>query len=294
MAPIGDGGMYLVTQIRPGGDGSSGRRLLQAEIDSLQEELRDLRMRLEDERRDQLLHELRTENIRSMYGPKRGLPCQLIRARVVAEGSLAYHQGRIVNVGSAQGATPGAPVTTRRLLTDRSKAIGKGRNVLVSSSLPREETMHVPAALVGRLTGAGAFTAQLQLVTDRDFGTQAMVRRDPAVGYPRMIEIFGPVGAARVELTAKNEMPIPVWATGDGVDGMIVKGVSAGHNVLPGDKLYTTGRDAALPIRVLIGTVTKVTEYPRNQRFVTLRISPYADLAKLRDVYIVEPYGGGY
>ena len=301
MAPIGDGGMYLVRQVRLGGVGSSGKRLSQAEINSLAEEnsklqevTRDLRMRLADEKRKLAAHERITYNIRSTYGPKTGLACELIPARVVAEGSLAYSQGRVVNAGRTQGATPGASVTTRRLLTDRSKAIAQRRSVLGGSKLPSDALMQAPAALVGRLIDASAFTAQVQLVTDRGFVLQAMVRRDPSVGYPRKIESESAGGAASVVvLTPANEIPIPVLARGDGVDGMIVKDVPAKHNVLPGDKLYTSGRNAALPIEVLIGTVTKVTPYPQNQLFVTLQISPFAELGKLRDVYIVEPYGGG-
>jgi len=215
--------------------------------------------------------------MRALYGAIPYAQWELIPAVVVGRESLPYGRTRLLNAGLSQGAAVGAGVTTRRLLTDRSKR------------LPRNVATISATALVGRVIDAGRFTARLQTVTDPGFEVAAKIRRviDPA--NPRKITVTAG-GAGEQVLTPANNVRIPVQARGDGRGKMLVRDVNAYHNIRPGDLLVAAGDDAFLPVQARIGKVVEVIDDPRRRGlFVSLRVAPSADLAALREVYIVVP-----
>lgn len=284
-APLGDAGMYLATAFREHVHSLSGPSLTPAEAQKLIDANRELEGRLlsvERELADRIQRQQEMHTIMSqLFGPVQDLPCELISARVVAADSLPYGRRNVLNVGRRQGAEPGVSVTTLRVLTDRSKA------------LPANLAAITQAALVGRLTETGAFTARLQLVTDMGFKTPARIRRIVKPGVRRTVTIVSPSGASDVILTPEieNRYPVKVEARGNGVDRLIVEGVSALHNVQKGDFLVTSGDDPFLPAEIRIGEVVSVVD-AEQPNFVTLRVQPHADLATLREVYIVVPKSG--
>ncbi|HDZ21726.1 hypothetical protein LCGC14_0284870 [marine sediment metagenome] len=268
-----DIGMYLATTFRRafGDEGGQGLSAEQAEAINLRQrllknEVAYLRGRLADS--EQRVRDL--TNFQEMFGPAKSVNCVLIPARVVAGESLPYGDSRTVGVGERQGARAGDRVTTRRLVTDRAKAMVK-LNVLGAN------------ALVGYLGDTGAFTAKLILVTDRNFHTPAFVDRDLA--NARMI----PGPTKEVPLTGKNNELIPCTAVGDGWSGMVVRGISADKRVQVGDWLVTSIPKTVFLNKVPIGTVVEVRDDPQQAGFQELIIAPDADLAALRRVYIVYP-----
>lgn len=283
LAPIGDGGMYVKTllssQLAPGGAGA----LTGEEAEKLRERYRSFQdeLRVVRGERDELLRQ--RQEVDSLY---RRLPstflCTLMPARVVGEESLPYGQSRALNAGTRRGAVAGVLVTTRTLRTDREKRLHTDLAVISQT------------AVVGRIVAAGPFTARMALVTDRRFVIHARIWRVLRRDKPREITVEAPGGGmAEAPLTDANNDPIDVEARGDGVDALICEeDVPAYHNILPGDLLVTSGRGAFLPAEIRIGEVTEVTRQPKHPGFVTLKIAPAADLATLRDVYIVYPLGG--
>ncbi len=280
IAPLGDGGMYVVTSLKSGAAGDRPE-LSPAEVRRLQQENEDLRWQLAAMER-QFARE-RAENqerlaaiqrFRASFVPGEDLPCELIPARVVAADALPYSQGRAVNRGTYSGAAAGAPVVSRLLVTDRSK------------EMPRKLAVVTASALVGCLESAGKFSARLQLVTDPGFRVQARVLRRIDPNVPRWVRVLKPGAAAEEPLTARNNVPVPVLAVGDGAGGLTAE-ASEQENILPGDWLVTSGDDEHLRTEVPIGVVEEVRVRPEDHRFVKVRVRPFEDLAALRDVFIV-------
>lgn len=316
ITPFGDAGMYLATSLNRK-VGTFGRRAVSSvEADRLAEENARLRRRLgaiEGELARQLRRQAAVDHL---YGPIPYAQWRLIPARVVAADALDYGKVRLVNAGSRQGVAGGALVTSRQLITDRSKALPDG--LAAVAELPRDQSDNTAGAragagergrafagrlpknldevagavLVGRITRTGAHTARLRLVSDRHFLINAMIRRVINPASPRTITLTGR-DAQEVLLTERNNAPIDVVAVGDGALGLTVTGVYALDNVLPGDVLVTSGADGLLPAEVRIGTVTEVTDDPeRRELFVNLKVAAAADLAAVRDVYVVVPVTG--
>ncbi len=283
IAPLGDGGMYIVTSLKSSGGARQANRLSTAEIERLAEENVQLRNQLvEADRRQGVEAEQwrrKLEEVqalrRSSFLPKDDVPCELIPARVVAIDSLPYGQMRVANRGAASGVRDGEPVLARLLMTDRSKELPGNLAVITSS------------ALVGRITarGAGPFTSQLQLVTDSGFDLDGRIIRRIYPNHPRQIQVLSQGVAALEKLAPANNAPVPVTARGDGAGGMIIKNVGDYHSIQPGDWLMTQGDDPYLRTELRVGTVVDVK--PADSHHVTLRVVPFADLDALRDVYIV-------
>ncbi|MHC4561837.1 MAG: rod shape-determining protein MreC [Planctomycetota bacterium] len=238
------------------------KRFLQQEVVSLHQLATDLQRRVRE-----------LENFEEVFGPARNIPCVLIPARVVASESLHYGGGRIVSAGSRQGVRGGDLVTTRYLMTDRQKALGKF-NVLASN------------ALVGRLDSeeTGEYAARLILITHRNFKISAFIKRDLAV--PRKIPDDD--SDRMVPLTKKNNKLLPGEAIGDGEASVIIRGIEADQDVRPGDSVSVLP-GTILPASVPLGTVTKVIDDEKAKKagFKKLIVTPAVDLAGLRDVYII-------
>ncbi len=270
-----------------------GRSITQAEARRLARENRALQAQLIELSRAYQQY-LRQDAVKQyLYGRMRDFPCELIAARVVGAESLPYGRTRALNVGAAAGATPGARVTTRRLLTDRAKSIHAGyAGVAWEKDLPRRRAAVASTVLAGMIDASGAFTARLMLVTDREFAIAADLFRVIDPDNPRQVTVTREGVAALEPLTPANRDLIPVWARGDGRGGMIVEEVSRNDNVLPGDWLLTRRDDAFLPAGLPIAEVIEVLDDPEHAGFVTLRLRPLADLASLREVYVVVPLTG--
>ena len=288
LPPMSDAPMYLVTQLGSKLSAPDVRRVSLAEAKRIEEENEYLRRlvaywRYEREMFLQRAQEL--ANFQRLYGPTKDLACELIPAWVVAAGSLAYDGSRVVRHGGSDKVPVGAFVTTRDLLTQRSKALPPWLAVVNRNSL------------VGQIVDSGAFTARLQLVTDAGFRLPCRIRRVISPTAPRMVTVTEGSLPRRTTLTPENNEPIDVMAVGDGTRGLTVPNVKEYHGVLPGDLLLTAGRTASLPTEIHVGKVTKVQRDPKGVGFVTLHVQPHADLENLRDVYILSPLelptGGG-
>ena len=278
MLPLSQPGTGLALTIRERVDGlGPPSRQWQRKLDEARTKAEHLQYDLDVERARFAKHmRMDQEKTDTRYRLLNEFPCELVAARVAAGQSLPYGDTRVLR---ASGAKPGAYVTTVDLLTDRAL------------SLP-EEFLAMDAmdtkALVGRIVSSGMATAQLQLITDTDFQMSAVILRDlnlRVLNKPRDID----TEHRREPLTAQNNRYIATTIHGDGRGGMIATDVFKSHNVLPGDWIGTDGLCKFMPERIRIGRVTAVKPDPRNAGLVTLSIAPVADLASLRDVYIVVP-----
>jgi len=279
LAPLGDIPMYLTSAFEGHAGGSPDISREQAR--ALLVENRRLRGQLLELSRlyQQYARQERTKQY--LFGRMTDFPCRLIPGRVVGAEPLPYGQTRIVGPGRSAGTRVGARVTTRELVTDRPKALLSGYATISATSL------------VGRISSAGAFTARLQLVTDRQFAIEAQIFRLIDPNNPRQIKVTKANAAAMEILTPQNNHLVPVFAQGDGANGLIVRDVSVNDNVRPGDWLITRRDDAFLLAGIRIGEVTQVVRSPEHPGFVTLHVRPHADLEALREVYIVVPVGAG-
>jgi len=280
LAPLGDGGAFLATTFQSYVKRISSEDISAAEARNLKKRNEELLRRLNaiEYNREYWRRQVAAiQNIRGRFDRIRDVPCELIPARVLGREPLPYGATLPLKTRGSAGARTGAAVTTRRLLTDRSKA------------LPPNLATISGAALVGRLVDSWAFGARVRLITDRGFRIRARIRRIINPDKPRLITVVGP--AASVEtLTVSNNAAIDVDAVGDGGDFLIVRNVKAYDNVLAGDLLVTAPDAAFLPVEIGIGQVVEVRKDPRHP-FVSLRVRPHADLDAVRDVYIVVPRG---
>lgn len=284
LSPFSDAGMYVSTSLRsrlaslglPASRPDPEKEQLRAQADQL-------RYALESERL-KYLEQMQTYHIgEQLFGQiSDGFRCTLIPARVVASDPLPYGANRIASRMQGYAAPLGASVTTRDIFTDRSKA------------LPDNLAAMTTEALVGRIVESGEFTARLQLVTDRGFKVNACLWRNPAIGREAQVTVDG--SQVRQRLTDQNSRPIPVQVQGDGKDRLVVRQQDANNNYQPGDWLVTAGDSRFMPDRIRIGKVDQVLSDRDHPLLVTLTIKPDADLATLRNIYIVvplnEPRGG--
>lgn len=282
-SPGGDAGMYVTTSVArrlsAAGQGhvSQGRaRELATENEILRRRLAQLSGRLSLAHR----HMDDIQSIRKrLYGPSREMPSELIPARVVALDAVPYTDSRLLTV-RGKAAEKGMLATTRLIWTDRRGA------------LPGNLLAMTPTALVGRLTETDAFSARMQLVTDRNFRIPVFVRRIIRPDRPRRITVDSGKGPGDVLLTAANadvRMQSAARGTGDGY--MEIPNVEALHAIEPGDEVFTRDTDPAIGAEVPVGTVAEVVH--ASKTFVTLRVRPHAALAALREVYIVIPPHSG-
>ena len=280
LAPLGDAPMYATTRLEARLNRKAEPRLSDEQAEQVQAENRYLR-RLSDhwqaqsevfERQAQ-----RLANFQRMYGPTADLGCELIPAHVVGAGSLPYDRTRVLSSGGGQGIKSGDAVTMREVATNRSKALPPKLAVVNESSL------------VGRIVDSGAFTARLQLVTDREFKINGRIRRVIVPGQARTVTVTEGSLPSTTQLEPKNNTPIEVLAVGDGADMVVAPDVKAYYNVLPGDQLWASAEKEYLPVDIYIGKVEKVELNEKDSRRVTVYVRPPADVADVRDVFIISP-----
>jgi cell shape-determining protein MreC len=289
-APFGDAGMYIVSVVGETGDDLTAQPLSGGDARRLRRRVKELESQVENYRAavESLAERRRQEDrlLRALYLSQRKLfspippaefPWELVAARIVGTDSLPYGSGRMLSAGSNLGVTDGAKVTTRVVLTDRSKAMVGAKLATVSSQ-----------ALVGEVIDSWAFGARLRLVTDRSFAVNAVIRRVVDPNDPRTVTVVSEGNASKQTLTAGHPLVI-VRAVGDGGEGLVCEDVPEIHNVQPGDVLYVQESLYYLPARVRIGTVDRVEKQIKNPNFVTVHIKPWASLDSLRKVYVVVP-----
>ena len=154
LTPFCDAGMYLATSFNGEVKGLSQRSMSGTEAARLSDENERLYRRLES-----LESELAEEISRQMamdrlYGPIPYAQWRLIPGTVVAVDALTYGDLRLVNAGQKAGVSDGSLVTTRTLVTDRSKAMPPG--LAAVAPLPESLDQVASAALVGRISRAAA------------------------------------------------------------------------------------------------------------------------------------------
>lgn len=206
-------------------------------------------------------------------------PCMLLPATVIGGAAGPYDDSRLLRTEGRAGR--GQYVTTLELLTGRPTAV------------PEQVAALSGAAVVGRVVASGAWTAQLQLLTDRGYRMRAYVWRQVYEGRDRRILIAepDPVSGATVlrERSLKATDPVvPVNLTGVG-DGLLSAEVPVGHAIEPGDVVVTMGDDGRLPMQVTVGYVDRVETPPDSPKHVRLHVAPATDLDALRRVSIVVP-----
>lgn len=276
LAPLGDLSSGAATTIRQRAD-NLGKPSHEQErrVQDLDRQIQDLRYALHSEqaRYNELVRAAQAKD--SLYGQFPDFPCRLVNARVVSGESLPYGGGKVIRPGAPEGAN----ITTRDLITDRSKSLPENLHVMDSK------------ALVGRIIRAGEFTAQLQLITDPAFKTQAMIWRDP--GISRQIVLRKGNAVVREALSAGNNELIDVSdVRGNGKGGLIVRNVFQDRNIQPGDWLITTGNSRFMPDRIRIGQVVTVQNDHDHVGMASLVVKPLSDLGSLREVFIVLPLAG--
>ncbi len=276
LIPGSDAGMYVATWLRGRvGEGPEDgltveeQRLLIADRDVWEARAR----RYEAETR-------RLSNFQANFRPLADLNCQLIPARVLMTEPLPYGQTRLVNAGQQVGAAPGDQVTTRTLVTDRSKAIvSSGPLYAVSSE-----------ALVGHLGATGKLWARLILVTDTSFSAKAYIGRVPD---GRMVRVEYPGRVVDEPLTRDNNIYVECTARGNGSDSVLISEVDAAHKVKAGDRVFVFVNGIVEDAWIPIGEIVEVVDDPEyGVGFLQLRVKPAADLASLHRVYILCPITG--
>ena len=287
----GDGGMYASTAVAHHVETAMRETISQDEAHRLRAEnnyLHNASAGLAEELARTLRDVARIQHIRKhLYGRTREMPTELIPSRVVAQDSLPYTATRVV---SAQGADDGALVTTRELWT--------GRRVALPGHIEEAKRLAVvtASALVGRITESDSYTARLQLLTDRSFRIAVQVHRvvqDPE--RPRKITVTTDGGPDRAErLTPYHPNVRDIHAAGDGGHGMLIQRVDRRHEVRAGDVVLTRADERAIGAPVPVGRVERVADDEEAPAmFVTLHVRPYANLASLRQVYIIVPPWAG-
>ncbi len=272
----------------PGPDVESARiRALGQDVMKRQEIIDDLNRKLAEMR-----------NWRSIFrkpipdpagGPLMAYRCKLIDAAVIGGESLPARDRKLLWAGSKQGVARGDLAMTKRLLHEFETALPAGLTALGRNFV------------VGSIADAAGYSATLKLVTDPTYHSEARLLRLVRPGQTREIRVSkqspGGVGLTTRQFRhdGRSEAPavvgeaVNVNADGNGKE-IVCRQVPAHHGVREGDML-TTARTAALPFRLTIGEVRTVEVDKSDPHLVTVYVKPLADLATLREVYIVLPIG---
>jgi len=214
-----------------------------------------------------------------------GFRCRLIEARVIGAEAVPLRDRRLVNVGAGRKVAAGDLVTTRRVVHEMPVALPPGLAVLGTNYV------------VGRMVDAKAFSGTVQLVTDRSFEMPVMLWRLVAPGERRMVYVRTPDGGRRKVLLPHDGKtpglhavgdPIVTQATGDGRH-VVLRNVPAYYGVRAGDLLTTSRSWELAPFQLRIGEVVRTAREKENAHFVTVYVQPFADLAGLSNVYVIQP-----
>jgi len=286
IAPVGEVGVYATTAVRRHVDEAMRETISQDEARRLRQENAYLRHALAvtaEGRMAAMRHIAAIQHIRNhLYGPTEQMPSELIPARVVGADSLPYSATRVVSAGAGAGASPGRFVTTRELWTGHRLALRENLAAITAS------------AFVGRITESDAFTARLQLLTDRAFRLDVQIHR--VVNPKRPREITVTIGGRDGLVSLREDHPdIEATARGDGRRGMVIPHVRRRDELRPGDIVLTRSADAAVGASVRVGLVDRVEDDADEPGlFVSLHVKPYVNLLALREVYVIVPPRRGW
>ena len=186
LTPFGDVPMYATTSLTKALSQESAPKLTADEVAQLLNENKQLRKQShmwQSNCERYYLQALRLANFQRLYGPTVDLGCELISARVVGAGSLPYDRGRVLGSGTREGVDVGELVTVREDVTELDLATSR------TKALPPKLAVVTESTLVGRVVDSGAFTARMQLVTDKGFRMKGRIRRVISPSKPRMITV---------------------------------------------------------------------------------------------------------
>ncbi|MHC4717391.1 MAG: rod shape-determining protein MreC, partial [Planctomycetota bacterium] len=151
--------------------------------------------------------------------------------------------------------------------------------------------------VVGRMVDCAAFSGTLQLVTDRSFEMPAALWRLVAPRRRRMVYVRGADGGLQKVFIPHDGKspglqtvgePIVARATGDGRH-VVLRNVPAYYRIRAGDLLTTSRAWQLAPFPLRIGQVVRTAPEKENAHFVTVYVEPFADLAGLSEVYVIQP-----
>jgi len=286
LAPFSQAGTAVTVHLRTRVRDLTGRRAPAPDerVEALQQDLRA---------RDETIQALRDkiDDLRRWRRTLEGFDCKLIDARVVASEAVPLRNRRLLAHADNAGVAAGDVVTTRRVLHELPVALQGNYTVLGRNYV------------VGRIVQAAAYTATLQLVTDRHFRMLGQLWRLVWPNGERTLEADAAHGARR-RVTIRHSgrtrsfervgKPIVVQATGDGRQ-IVLRRIPREFGVAPRDLLTTGDATGLVPFGLTIGRVTRTERDPQAPRFETVYVEPLADLDTLREVYILVPLarGGG-
>lgn len=246
-----------------------------------------LRQALEAERARFAEHLRIDHESKAMYGAL-GDPganhWNVIWAKVAADSPLPYGDSRVLRTADGKA---GAYVAMVDLLTNLERALPE-RLVVADSRLAHVPPGTSDLVMVGQLVSSGAATAQMRLITDSQFQMQAKIHRDP--NRPREIETD-----TRKTMLTSSSPGVTVQLRGDGKGGLFAAEVRKGENIMAGDWVVSSRTSALVPEGLRIGWVVGIKPNPKNPILVSVIIRPMADLAAMREVFILLPRddGGG-
>ncbi len=297
VAPAGEATMYVVAGVKSHA-GKSEKPMSREELQLLVRQQKVLaytmQQQVEEFRRiDESMKLFNRIKYSRQYRPTQGVAMTLVPARVLAEDPLPYGETRLLRPGRQAGAQKGqSVVAVRQLVTDRAKALPEGLSVLIAPEeyVSEGDRKLTEAVLVGRIGQTTAFSAQMILVTDRQFKSSDMyIRRIINEDPPRHILVGGHEMPLRDGEDGNNEL-IPVEAAGNGKELEILS-VPAEHNVMKDDWLVLPVQRTYWPADIVVGLVSRVEDPGTGHLKVFVR--PATDLSALRNVFIMLPESNG-
>lgn len=192
---------------------------------------------------------------------------RLIAARVVSEDASPLRRSHLINSGRLSGIRPGAAVTSNHFTIDTrdDEGLRGGLSVLAGE------------VLVGFVDQVGTRSARVRMLTDPQTQMKVVMARLEDGKYSPLEAEFWLVGTGASKLEVRD------------VDHRYIKSGS----IKVGDSVLTVSADTRLPASFNIGAVSKIRPDPDNSLIYILEVTPPLDLADVRKVFVVDPYGEG-
>ena len=234
---------------------SSGARAiarLEATVDELRDENRQLKLELVMVDRDQ------ADATGGADGLVEGDPLlvpSLVRARVLGEDAVgALERRKLLAIGANQGVEPDSLVLDAPApIVDQGREEGVGKNDPVLAG----------RAVVGRVSSTGSSASAIQLVTDSQFRAQV-----------RLMSVTDATRSQGLEGVLE----------GVGKPLCRVRHVNVTEPVAVGDLVYGVGGQGVLPHPLLFGEVVRAEA---GSRFWEIWVKPAADLGQLQSVMVL-------
>jgi len=184
----------------------------------------------------------------------------LVPARVVGQDLLGWRDSTLINSGTLRGVRRDAAVASRSV----SLNVGDADGALPGMAVLAGEW------LVGWVEHAGTHTARVKLLSDRTS------RR--------------PVTIWRFEDGVASMLEAEFWLEGRGAGRMAVIDVDHRYveqsEIRTGDLVLTLPDDPALPVPLVVGTITRIEPDPENTLLYVLTVDSEKQRA-LRHVYVL-------